>query len=82
VKKDVFDTITITKNVTKYDTVIVKKNVYDTITITNNVTKYDTVIVKKDVYDTIVIKNTIYDTVRYTVTDTVSILKLKFKLTI
>ena len=77
VKVNKYDTITVTNNVTKYDTVIVKTNVfdtvkvnkYDTITVTNNVTKYDTVIVNKTKYDTI------------TVTDTVNILKIKFKLT-
>jgi hypothetical protein len=81
VKNNIYDTVTIKKNV--YDTIIVTKNVtkYDTVTITKNITKYDTVTVKKNVYDTIIIKNTIYDTVKYTVTDTISILKLKFKLT-
>jgi hypothetical protein len=74
-KNNVYDTVTITNNVTKYDTLkvtkydtlTIKNNVYDTVTITNNVTKYDTVLVTK--YDTI------------TLTDTVSILKIKFKLT-
>ena len=84
-----FDTVTITNNVTKYDTVIVNKTKYDTVivktnvfdtvkvteydtlTVTNNVTKYDTVKVTK--YDTLTVKNNIYDTV--------SILKIKFKLT-
>ena len=105
VNKTVFDTVTITNNVTKYDTVLinkydtlkvtkfdtitVKNNVYDTVTITNNVTKYDTVKVTK--YDTITVKNNVYDTVTITnnltkydtitLTDTVSILKIKFKLT-
>ena len=74
-----YDTITVTNNITKYDTVIVPKtvtkydtvkvNTYDTITVTNNVTKYDTVIVNKTKYDTI------------TITDTVNILKINFKLT-
>ena len=67
VKTDVFDTVIVPKTVTKYDTV--KVNTYDTITVTNNVTKYDTVIVNQTKYDTI------------TLTDTVSILKIKFKLT-
>ena len=75
------DTITVTNNVTKYDTVLVNK--YDTITITNNVTKYDTVLVNK--YDTITITNNVtkYDTVIVNKTkyDTVSILKINFKLT-
>ena len=72
-----YDTITITNNVTKYDTV--KVNTYDTITVTNTVTKYDTVLVNK--YDTITVTNSVtkYDTI--TVTDTVSILKINFKLT-
>ncbi len=71
----------------KYDTVKVTK--YDTVTFTNNVTKYDTLKVTK--FDTITVKNNIYDTVtiinnvtKYdtiTLTDTVSILKIKFKLT-
>ena len=89
VKNNVYDTVTITNNVTKYDTVLVNKtiydtvtiknNVYDTITITNNVTKYDTVLVTE--YDTITVTNNVtkYDTI--TLTDTVSILKIKFKLT-
>jgi Concanavalin A-like lectin/glucanases superfamily/Secretion system C-terminal sorting domain len=70
-----YDTITITNNIIKYDTVKVTK--YDTITIKNNV--YDTVTVTK--YDTITITNNVtkYDTI--TLTDTVSILKIKFKLT-
>ena len=78
-----YDTVTITNNVTKYDTVTVKKNVYDTITITNNVTKFDTVTVKNNVYDTVTITNKVtkYDTLKVTVSDTVSILKVKFKLT-
>ena len=72
-----YDTITVTNTVTKYDTV--KINKYDTITITNNVTKYDTV--KVNTYDTITITNNVtkYDTI--TVTDTVNILKINFKLT-
>ena len=88
-----YDTITVTKNVTKYDTVIVPKTVtkYDTVTVTKNVydtvivpktvTKYDTVTVKKNVYDTVTITNNVtkYDTI--TLTDTVSILKITFKLT-
>ena len=74
-----YDTVTVTNTITKYDTLVVnvnktiydtvKVNTYDTITVTNNVTKYDTVIVNKTKYDTI------------TITDTVSILKIKFKLT-
>ena len=82
-----YDTITFTNNITKYDTlkvtkfdtITVKNNVYDTVTITNNVTKYDTVIVNK--YDTITVTNNVtkYDTI--TLTDTVSILKITFKLT-
>ena len=84
-----FDTVTVTNNVTKYDTlkvtkfdtVTVKNNVYDTVTFTNNVTKYDTVIVKTNVFDTV--KVTKYDTltVKNNIYDTVSILKIKFKLT-
>ena len=87
IKNNVYDTVTITNNVTKYDTVKVTK--FDTITVTNNVTKYDTVKVTK--YDTITVNNNIYDTVTITnnvtkydtitLTDTVSILKIKFKLT-
>jgi hypothetical protein len=87
INKTIFDTVTVTKNVTKYDTVkvtkfdtlTIKNNVYDTVTITNNITKYDTVIVNK--YDTITVTNNVtkYDTI--TLTDTVSILKIKFKLT-
>ena len=87
IKNNVFDTVTITNNVIKYDTVKVTK--YDTITVTNNVTKYDTVKVTK--YDTITVNNNVYDTVTITnnvtkydtitLTDTVSILKIKFKLT-
>jgi hypothetical protein len=77
VKNNIYDTVTVTNTITKYDTVIVKTNVfdtvkvntYDTITVTNNVTKYDTVIVNQTKYDTI------------TLTDTVSILKIKFLLT-
>ncbi len=77
VKNNVYDTIIVTNKVTKYDTLIVKQVKYDTLTITNKVTKYDTITVKNNVYDTIkVIK---YDTI--TRTDTVSILKIKFKLT-
>jgi len=74
-----YDTVTFTNNVTKYDTVIIKNNIYDTVTITNNVIKYDTVLVNK--YDTITVTNNVtkYDTI--TLTDTVSILKIKFKLT-
>ena len=97
INKTIFDTVTVTNNVTKYDTVkvtkfdtlTIKNNVYDTVTITNNITKYDTVKVTK--YDTLTIKNNIYDTVTITnnitkydtitLTDTVSILKIKFKLT-
>ena len=92
-----FDTVTITNNITKYDTITVKNNVYDTVkvtkydtlkvtkfdtvTITNSVTKYDTVIVKTNVFDTV--KVTKYDTltVKNNIYDTVSILKIKFKLT-
>ena len=74
-----------TQNVMIYDTVSnnCQSITYDTVTITNNVTKYDTVIVKKNVYDTITITNNVtkYDTVKVTVSDTVSILKVKFKLT-
>ena len=74
-----YDTVTITNNVTKYDTVkvtkfdtiTVKNNVYDTVTITNNITKYDTITVTNNV--------TKYDTI--TLTDTVSVLKITFKLT-
>ncbi len=87
IKNNVYDTVTITNNITKYDTVKVTK--YDTLTFTNNVTKYDTVKVTK--YDTITVKNNVYDTVTITnnvtkydtitLTDTVSILKIKFKLT-
>ena len=86
-----YDTIMITKNVTKYDTVLVNK--YDTITI--NKTVVDTLIVKNNIYDTVKVtkydtvtfKNTIYDTIlvnKYdtiTTMDTVSILKINFKLT-
>jgi hypothetical protein len=84
-----YDTVIINK--TKYDTVIVKTNVfdtvkvtkYDTLTITKNVTKYDTVKVTK--FDTITVTNNVtkYDTVIVNKTnyDTVSILKIKFKLT-
>ena len=77
IKNNVYDTVTITNNVTKYDTVKVTK--YDTITFTNNVTKYDTILVNK--YDTITFTNNVtkYDTI--TLTDTVSILKITFKLT-
>ena len=77
IKNNVYDTVTITNNVTKYDTVKVTK--YDTITFTNNVTKYDTILVNK--YDTITVTNNVtkYDTI--TLTDTVSILKITFKLT-
>ena len=87
VKTNVFDTV----KVTKYDTLTVKNNIYDTvkvtkfdtITITNNVTKYDTVKVTK--FDTITVTNNVtkYDTVIVNKTnyDTVSILKIKFKLT-
>ena len=87
VKTNVFDTV----KVTKYDTITVKNNVYDTVIV--NTTKYDTITVKNNIYDTITIKNNIYDTVKVTkydtltitnnVTkyDTVSILKIKFKLT-
>ena len=77
VKNNVYDTVTITNNITKYDTVKVTK--YDTITFTNNVTKYDTILVNK--YDTITVTNNVtkYDTI--TLTDTVSILKITFKLT-
>ena len=92
-----YDTLIVTNNVTKYDTITVKNNVYDTlkvtkydtVTITNNVTKYDTVKVTK--FDTVTVKNNVYDTVTITnnvtkydtitLTDTVSILKIKFKLT-
>ena len=81
IKNNVYDTVTITNSITKYDTIIVPKTVtkYDTITVTNNVTKYDTVIVNK--YDTITVTNNVtkYDTI--TLTDTVSILKITFKLT-
>ena len=87
IKNNVYDTVTITNSITKYDTVkvtkfdtlTIKNNVYDTVTITNNITKYDTVIVNK--YDTITVTNNVtkYDTI--TLTDTVSILKIKFKLT-
>ena len=75
VKNNVYDTVTITNNVTKYDTVKVTK--FDTVTVKNNV--YDTVIVNK--YDTITVTNNVtkYDTI--TLTDTVSILKITFKLT-
>ena len=97
IKNNIYDTVTITNNVTKYDTlkvtkfdtITVKNNVFDTVTITNNVTKYDTVKVTK--IDTITIKNNVYDTVTITnnvtkydtitLTDTVSILKITFKLT-
>ena len=82
-----YDTITVTNNVTKYDTVKINKTIfdtvkvtkYDTIIFTNNITKYDTVIVNK--YDTITVTNNVtkYDTI--TLTDTVSVLKIKFKLT-
>jgi hypothetical protein len=82
-----YDTITVTNkvtkydtvNVTKFDTITIKNNVYDTVTITNNVTKYDTILVNK--YDTITVTNNVtkYDTI--TLTDTVSILKITFKLT-
>ena len=74
-----YDTITITNTLTKYDTVKVTK--FDTITITNKVTTYDTITVKNNVYDTVTITNNVtkYDTI--TLTDTVSILKIKFKLT-
>jgi hypothetical protein len=73
------DTITVTNKVTIYDTVKVTK--FDTITITNKVTTYDTVTVKNNVYDTVTITNKVtkYDTIM--LTDTVSILKIKFKLT-
>ena len=84
-----YDTITVTNNVTKYDTVKINKTIFDTVTVTKNVTKYDTVKVTK--YDTITVKNNVYDTVTITnnvtkydtitLTDTVSILKIKFKLT-
>ena len=91
VNKTKFDTITITNKVTKYDTVLVNK--YDTITI--NKTVVDTLIVKNNIYDTVKVtkydtvtfKNTIYDTIlvnKYdtiTTMDTVSILKINFKLT-
>ena len=82
-----FDTITVTNNVTKYDTVkvtkydTVKVTKFDTITVKNNI--YDTVKVTK--YDTLTITNNVtkYDTVIVNKTnyDTVSILKIKFKLT-
>jgi len=77
VKNNVYDTVTVTNNITKYDTVIVKTNVFDTVKV--NQTIYDTVLVNK--YDTITVTNTVtkYDTI--TLTDTVSILKIKFKLT-
>ena len=54
---------------------------YDTITITNKVTIYDTITIKNNVYDTVTITKNVtkYDTI--TLTDTVSILKIKFKLT-
>jgi hypothetical protein len=73
------DTITVTNKVTTYDTLKVTK--FDTITITNKVTTYDTVTVKNNVYDTVTITNKVtkYDTI--TLTDTVSILKINFKLT-
>ena len=75
VKNNVYDTV----KVTKFDTITIKNNVYDTVTITNNITKYDTVIVNK--YDTITVTNNVtkYDTIK--LTDTVSILKITFKLT-
>ena len=75
VKNNIYDTVIVPKTVTKYDTV--KVNTYDTITVTNNVTKYDTVIVKTNVFDTVLVNK--YDTI--TVTDTVNILKINFKLT-
>jgi hypothetical protein len=79
VNKTIYDTITI-KNIIN-DTVKVNKTIYDTITIKNNV--YDTVKVNK--YDTITVTNNItkYDTVIVNKTnyDTVSVLKIKFKLT-
>ena len=71
INKTKYDTITVTKNVTKYDTVLINKTKYDTITVTKNITKYDTVIVNKTKYDTVFVN-------KY---DTVSILKIKFKLT-
>jgi hypothetical protein len=84
-----YDTIIVTNKITKYDTITIKNNIYDTITVTNNVTKYDTITVKNilndtvlvNKYDTITVTNNItkYDTI--TKTDTVSILKIKFKLT-
>jgi hypothetical protein len=83
VKVTKFDTVTVTNNVTKYDTVkvtkfdtiTIKNNVYDTVTITNNVTKYDTITITNNItkYDTVIVNKTNYDTV--------SILKIKFKLT-
>jgi len=78
-KNNVYDTVTITNNITKYDTVKVTK--FDTITITNKVTTYDTLTIKNNVYDTVTITNNVtkYDTI--TLTDTVSILKITFKLT-
>ena len=84
-----YDTITVTNNVTKYDTVKINKTIFDTVTVTKNVTKYDTlkvtkfdtITVKNNVYDTVIITNNVikYDTI--TLTDTVSILKITFKLT-
>ena len=87
VKVNKYDTITVTNNVTKYDTVIVNKTKYDTVIVPKTITKYDTV--KVNTYDTITVTNTVtkYDTVlvnkfdTITVTDTVNILKINFKLT-
>ena len=79
VKVTKYDTLTITKNVTKYDTVIINKTKYDTVIV--NKTKYDTITIKNNVFDTV--KVTKYDTltVKNNIYDTVSILKIKFKLT-
>ena len=73
----VADTVGNVCSVTKYDTVTIKNNVYDTVKI--NKTIFDTVLVNKTIYDTLVVKNNVYDTI--TMTDTVSILKIKIKLT-
>ncbi len=89
VKKNIYDTVIVPKTVTKYDTVIVKTNVFDTVIVPKTVTKYDTVKVNTydtvtvtnnvTKYDTVIVNQTKYDTI--TLTDTVSILKIKFKLT-